>query len=305
MWVPYYLIHFYFMLQIKIVQGSVLHVIHSIATIHICACTYSHHNDKLFNFSIRNHHIYIHQNKWQMNVLMIILSGGNGPTLNSWKCQFQFYCSRYHQFRLYFCMNWNCTSKVISSSHVSVRSTISLSFSSQGNTKFAKLSCYLLRMTHTLVSDYCAYNMMSMCCFSITAYLQTPENATVCLGSVSNISCASTNAQTIFYLVNGTQVPSPTLSGFSASAPIPIGNVTLVVLTVPGVSIGVSYILCKILLANGTFVDSNSYLTVRGMYNECSCVNYWMALLCLWWKISNNLKKIINMYIVYKKEQNT
>lgn len=165
MWVPYYLIHFYFMLQIKIVQGSVLHVIYSIATIHICACTYSHHNDKLFNFSIRNHHIYIHQNKWQMNVLMIILSGGNGPTLNSWKCQFQFYCSRYHQFRLYFCMNWNCTSKVISSSHVSVRSTISLSFSSQGNTKFAKLSCYLLRMTHTLVSDYCAYNMMSMCFF--------------------------------------------------------------------------------------------------------------------------------------------
>ena len=56
----------------------------------------------------------------------------------------------------------------------------------------------------------------------ILAYLQTPGKATVCLGSVSNISCASANAQTIYYIVNGTTVPSSALSGFSVSAPIPI-----------------------------------------------------------------------------------
>eukprot|EP00731_Ephydatia_muelleri_P019871 Em0012g696a len=96
------------------------------------------------------------------------------------------------------------------------------------------------------------------------AYLQVPEDATVCLGSVSNISCASTNAQTIFYIVNDTSVPSPALSGFSVSAPIPIGNVTLVTLTVQGTYIGISHILCRILLTNGTYVVSVSYLTVQG-----------------------------------------
>ena len=106
--------------------------------------------------------------------------------------------------------------------------------------------------------------------FLIAAYLQIPEDATVCLGLVSNMSCASTNAQTIFYIVNDTTVPSPALSGFSVSAPIPIGNVTLVTLTVQGTYIGISHILCRILLTNGTFVDSVSYLTVQGILaHEC------------------------------------
>ena len=121
-----------------------------------------------------------------------------------------------------------------------------------------------------------------LCCTIVSS--QMPANTTICLGSVSELSCASTDAQTIFYLVNNT--PATQFSpqqGIKTSAPYSIGNVTLVKLTIWGISAGVSQILCRILLTNGTFISSSTaYLTVQGnvwYVNVRVQVHVWITLL--------------------------
>ena len=98
------------------------------------------------------------------------------------------------------------------------------------------------------------------------ALLQSPGNTTICLGSVAELNCSSTDAQTIFYYVNNTPaVAYSSQQGITVSAPMSIGSVTLVKLIVQGTTAGVYQILCTVLLTNGSFIDSSTaYLAVQG-----------------------------------------
>ena len=100
----------------------------------------------------------------------------------------------------------------------------------------------------------------------VAATLQFPDNTTICLGSVAELNCSSTDAQTIFYYVNNTPaVAYSPQQGITVSAPMSIGNVTLAKLIVQGITAGVYQILCAILLTNGTFISSNvAYIAVQG-----------------------------------------
>ena len=64
-----------------------------------------------------------------------------------------------------------------------------------------------------------------------------PANTSICLGSVSELSCSSTDAQTIFCLVNNT--PATQFLGINTSAPYSIVNLRLVKLTVWGYCLGI------------------------------------------------------------------
>ena len=96
-------------------------------------------------------------------------------------------------------------------------------------------------------------------------------NSTVCLGSSAQFMCAakSSNVASVFYLVNSMTVTEVASQGVAVSAPTAIGDLSHVSLTVPGSAMNNnSRITCKVILLNGTILESSAYLSVQGQRSK-------------------------------------
>ena len=106
---------------------------------------------------------------------------------------------------------------------------------------------------------------------SPSAFIQTPVNTTVCLGSTAQFVCSATNVSNILYLVDYMVISSVVSHHISVSAPTYIGNMTLRNLTVTAVVNNNSLITCVAVVSNGTAMNSSAYLSIQG---QSTCIWY-------------------------------
>ena len=107
---------------------------------------------------------------------------------------------------------------------------------------------------------------------SFTAFIQTPTNTTVCLGSTSQFVCSATNAYIVTYLLNSMVVQNPSPYA-NLSAPTFSGNgstIATVNITIFSALVGNdTSIACRAYLVSGTTLTSTAYLRVQGNAYVC------------------------------------
>ena len=110
--------------------------------------------------------------------------------------------------------------------------------------------------------------LITMYIYGITlpsAFIQTPVNATVCLGSTAQFVCSATDVISIFYNVDYMPFSAVASRGVSVSAPTYSGNMTIRNLTVMGAVVNnYSLITCVAVVSNGTAMTSSAYLSIQG-----------------------------------------
>ena len=100
---------------------------------------------------------------------------------------------------------------------------------------------------------------------SPSAFIQTPVNTTVCLGSTAQFVCSATDVSNVLYLVDYMAFYSVASRGISVSAPTYIGNMTIRSLTVMGSVVNNnSLITCVAVVSNGSAMTSSAYLSIQG-----------------------------------------
>ena len=100
---------------------------------------------------------------------------------------------------------------------------------------------------------------------SASAFIQTPINTTVCLGSTAQFVCSATDVISIFYTVDYMPFSAVASRGISVSAPTYSGNMIICSLTVTGAVVNNnSLITCVAVVSNGTAMTSSAYLSLQG-----------------------------------------
>ena len=100
---------------------------------------------------------------------------------------------------------------------------------------------------------------------SPSAFIQTPVNTTVCLGSTAQFVCSAADVKSVFYTVDEIHFSAVASRGINVSAPTYIGNMTIRNLTVMGaVDNNNSLITCVAVVSNGTAMTSSAYLSIQG-----------------------------------------
>ena len=104
---------------------------------------------------------------------------------------------------------------------------------------------------------------------SASAFIQTPVNTTVCLGSTAQFVCSATDVISIFYNVDYMPFSAVVSRGISVSAPTYSGNMIRMDLTVTGAVVNHnSLITCVAVVSNGTAMTSSAYLSIQGQSNS-------------------------------------
>ena len=100
---------------------------------------------------------------------------------------------------------------------------------------------------------------------SPSAFIHTPVNTTVCLGSTAQFVCSATDVISILYTVDYMPILAVASRGVSVSAPTYSGNMTIRNLTVMGAVVSNnSLITCVAVVSNGTAMTSSAYLSIQG-----------------------------------------
>ena len=100
---------------------------------------------------------------------------------------------------------------------------------------------------------------------SPSAFIQTPVNTTVCLGSTAQFVCSATDVISIFYYVNYMPFSAVVSRGVSVSAPTYSGNMIIRNLTVMGAMINNNSLkICVAVVSNRTAMTSSAYLSIQG-----------------------------------------
>ena len=100
---------------------------------------------------------------------------------------------------------------------------------------------------------------------SPSAFIQTPINTTVCLGSTAQFVCSVTDVISIFYNVDYMPFSAVASRGVSVSPTTYSGNMTIRSLTVMGAVVNNnSLITCVAIVSNGTAMNSSAYLSIQG-----------------------------------------
>ena len=106
---------------------------------------------------------------------------------------------------------------------------------------------------------------------SPSAFIQTPVNTTVCLGSTAQFVCSVTvdnNFTVLLYLVNSTIVSEAASRGLQSPPSNTTGNMTIRSLTVMGAVVhNNSLITCVTVVSNrtnGPAMISSAYLSIQG-----------------------------------------
>ena len=108
---------------------------------------------------------------------------------------------------------------------------------------------------------------LTKCPSSTATFIQTPINATVCLGSTAQFMCSATDVTFITYLVDSMIISSVASRGVSVSAPTYSGNMIVLNLTILGIQDNNnSLIACKVIVSNGTALKSSAYLSIQGQH---------------------------------------
>ena len=107
---------------------------------------------------------------------------------------------------------------------------------------------------------------------SFAAFIQTPTNTTVCLGSTAQFVCSATGAYIVTYLLNSMVVQNPSPYA-NLSAPTFSGNgsnITTVNITIFSALVGNdTSIACRAYWVSGTTLTSTAYLRVQGNVYVC------------------------------------
>ena len=110
------------------------------------------------------------------------------------------------------------------------------------------------------------------------AFIQTPINTMVCLGTTAQFVCSATNVSFITYLVDSMTIPSLASRGVSVSAPTYRGNMITVNLTILGTPVNNnSLITCQAIVPSGTVLTSSAHLSIQGQH---TCVTDGRCMRC-------------------------
>ena len=108
---------------------------------------------------------------------------------------------------------------------------------------------------------YLVLTLLAVLTPSYCAFIQTPINTSICLGSTARFSCAATDVLNIVFLVD-TQIVSS--DNYTTSGLTTIGNMRFRNLTVVGTAANSYLITCTIIVSQGNISNRSAYLNVQG-----------------------------------------